>query len=689
MNDYFLILYVGNDYIVPIIDSLKGDMYEYRQGDDNRLWLYFHEETDTTDVSFGRENFRYSMMEKESYFGRYWENVSAEKTVSIHGVKAHYQDLVKLSGLTDTLANFYHGIVPGTADIPTVCIFDDSIDPRARLKFLKVISNCGFRTVSYSTSFNSLTALYFNGDVFGRSELSDSTEGFGKKIVTISASGTSVNISALIYLDGSFVTCSDTMRIPTGGENPVKEALVRHIVDENNRTNGFLTPEGVRREYLYQMQYAEEWLKLANETDDNSSFKVSYHLSIDPEISYSLNISKSFILRKQAELVKPVSDGLAKFCSGMNASDISAYLFMGEMFETEQLYELLAKISTGKSHYISSIEYPEILHKYLKVNAGLTEDPKNFDKVTADRTRAANSARLWSTESGKILSLKKALTEIVPDFKLRVQSFKNKCSSALASMSSALETSNFNQADDHLGSQDEERQMLKNHIVQNIMSVIDQQQALRQLLMKVSEYPFAKKVVSEINELHDSIEELSKVYDEQCHLLEEGKAKVSRFRECYPKYKKLRADFESASGLEEKRRILNEMSGLTGEPLPEDPSEVNGVTVELSGDVEYKKSLFSKKPVKVNIKMRITGCGILPYNCVLVVSGSPISFIDRRCTCIDIPKGTERSFQTELALPLPDASDGKYINARLFIDDEKEKMYDPAKVSSNILYINI
>ena len=62
MNDYFLILYVGNDYIVPIIDSLKGDMYEYRQGDDNRLWLYFHEETDTTDVTFGRENFRFSMM---------------------------------------------------------------------------------------------------------------------------------------------------------------------------------------------------------------------------------------------------------------------------------------------------------------------------------------------------------------------------------------------------------------------------------------------------------------------------------------------------------------------------------------------------------------------------------------------------------------------------------------------------
>ena len=221
------------------------------------------------------------------------------------------------------------------------------------------------------------------------------------------------------------------------------------------------------------------------------------------------------------------------------------------------------------------------------------------------------------------------------------------------------------------------------------MSVIDQQQSLRQLLMKVSEYPFAKKAVSEINELHDSIEEFSKVYDEQCHLLEEGKAKVSHFRECYPKYKKLRADFESASGLEEKRRILNEMSGLTGEALPEDPSEVNGVTVELSGDVEYKKSLFSKKPVKANIKMRITGCGILPYNCVLVVSGSPISFIDRRYTCIDIPKGTERSFQTEVALPLPNAADSKYINARLFIDDEKEKMYDPAKVSSNILYINI
>uniref|UniRef100_UPI003FEF6D53 hypothetical protein n=1 Tax=Candidatus Cryptobacteroides bacterium TaxID=3085639 RepID=UPI003FEF6D53 len=62
---------------------------------------------------------------------------------------------------------------------------------------------------------------------------------------------------------------------------------------------------------------------------------------------------------------------------------------------------------------------------------------------------------------------------------------------------------------------------------------------------------------------------------------------------------------------------------------------------------------------------------------------------DWRCTCIVIPKGTELSLQTELALPLPNAADGKYINARLFIDDDKEKMYDPAKVSSNILYINI
>lgn len=232
MNDYFLILYVGNDYIVPIIDSLKGDMYEYKQGDDNRLWLYFHEETDTTDVTFGRENFRYSMMEKESYFGRYWENVSAEKTVSHpwrEGALPGFREIIRSDGHACQFLSRHCSWDGGHS---YGVIFDDSIDPCARLKFLKVISNCGFRTVSYSTSFNSLTALYFNGDVFGRSELSDSTEGFGKKIVTISASGTSVNISALIYLDGSFVTCSDTMRIPTGGENPVKEALVRHIVDE-------------------------------------------------------------------------------------------------------------------------------------------------------------------------------------------------------------------------------------------------------------------------------------------------------------------------------------------------------------------------------------------------------------------------------------------------------------------------
>lgn len=131
------------------------------------------------------------------------------------------------------------------------------------------------------------------------------------------------------------------------------------------------------------------------------------------------------------------------------------------------------------------------------------------------------------------------------------------------------------------------------------------------------------------------------------------------------------------------------MSGLTGEALPEDPSEVNGVTVELSGDVEYKKSLFSKKPVKVNIKMRITGCGILPYDCVLVVSGSPISFIDRRYTCIDIAQGNGAVIPDGGSSAAAGRADSKYINARLFIDDEKEKMYDPAKIPLISFILNI
>ena len=66
MGDYFLILYVGYDFIVPIIDSVKGDMYGYRRGNDNRLWLYFREDPDTTGVLYGREYRHNALMGKAS-----------------------------------------------------------------------------------------------------------------------------------------------------------------------------------------------------------------------------------------------------------------------------------------------------------------------------------------------------------------------------------------------------------------------------------------------------------------------------------------------------------------------------------------------------------------------------------------------------------------------------------------------
>jgi|GEM_PF-2219305 len=691
MGDYFLILYVGYDFIVPIIDSVKGDMYGYRCGNDNRLWLYFREDPDTTGVLYGREYRHNALMGKASCYGAYWENVVSGEKIQIHGTSVMYQNLIKLSGLVYDLAEWYRSVVHSNGAIPTVCLFADCVESLGRKRFLKVMRDSGFDIRSFSLSFDSLAASYFIEDLSNYAEMSNNADGFGKRIVLINAAGPSVEISSLVSINGTFVTCSDIKKIPYEGENPVKRALVEHIVDEDNREHGFLNQDAVKNEYLYQMQYVDEWLKVAESTEDNSSFRISYHLSIDPEITYSRNISKSFIVRKQAELSRPMSEGLTQFCASLDSADVSAYLFCGDLFATERMYSILSRINPERSHYVSSEDISDILHIYLRNNPEVKEKLNDFDQIMARRVRELDSAKVWSVESGKILTLKRSFEELLPDFRARVESFKKKTDSTLASVDESLERSHFDEADASVDEMSVDENALKVFVQQTVGAILDNYQNNRRIFKKKLDYPFAQSTLSSVEENKAVIEHLVEVFEADRQRLSVKHSDIKGYRESYPEYCRLRKEFDHSTSLEEKRRLLGEMRGLTGEALPDDPTEVESVRVELSAEVEYsKRTLFAKpKPIRLHIRLDVLDSGVLPYNCALVLSDKPISCVECGCVRLDVPKGTERIFTADVDLPLKSAADNTKIIARLFVDKEKERMCDSSKVLSKTLYMNI
>ena len=87
-------------------------MYGYRRGNDNRLWLYFREDPDTAGVLYGREYRHNALMGKRVLlWNLLGERCGWAEKIQIHGTSVMYQNLIKLSGLTDDLVEWYRSVI--------------------------------------------------------------------------------------------------------------------------------------------------------------------------------------------------------------------------------------------------------------------------------------------------------------------------------------------------------------------------------------------------------------------------------------------------------------------------------------------------------------------------------------------------------------------------------------------------
>ncbi len=680
MEDYYLILYLGNDYIIPLIDSNRGNFFRYRGNSDSRIWLYFHEDIDSTDVLYGQDYYRPARMGTASYFGEYWKNIEANKQISIHGVGMPYVELAKCSRIVNDLREWYRSIIhTQQGDIPVVCTYSDTVPVNARKTFMGMLEENGFAIRSYSLSFNRLIARYCNL----RPE-------YGKQIVFVTASGDKVQLLSMIYWNDEFVSCGNVETIEYTGEDPVKMALVQHIVDTNNRQTGFFTHEQLQREYAYQMQYATEWLDIARKAKDDESFLITYHLSLDPTVSYQINIRKSFIITKQEEAANPIIKGISRYCNQIGDANILQYIFTGDVFADEEMFRMASRTAPAKSVYIDSAYYGDILHLYSKHYLSLIEPLNDFDANMEQRNKEHDSASAWFRLAERITDIARRVSDFEPQAQRRLQDFAQKVETDSQSISSSLSSSNFDGAQQTLNALSNSMDELKIFISQSVHGLLNEHVCNRAIYDQVLDYVYARQIISEINRKITSIEQLVEKYEERVKLVGQLQENINYYRENYQRYLTLRREFDNATTLIDKRRLLEQMRPLTGETLPDDPSNVNPVVGRLSAKVNYKSGFLGlgKKPTDVEIHVTL-GNQTLPYHCVVVVSDGPVSRINRDKVCFDLDRGTTGNVTFNVSLPNDKLPGAKQLTIRIMVDTEQEMMADIANVSFNVEYIDL
>lgn len=674
--NYNLLLYVGSDFLIPAIVSEKNDVYRYN-GSDSRLWLYFREDPNTTEVLYGYDNYRFAKMRKESYFGDYWKNVGDKVRVSVHGVETEYVALPQISGMLRNLSEWYKEIASDTK-IRTVCIFDEHIGHPARKAFLGMLGANKFSILSYSVAFNTLLASYDNV-----------TMDYGRQIIVVEASGRNITVSSMIHWNGRFVGCNEPLRIDWDGENPVKMALVKHVVDTNNREHNYLTPSQVEAEYIYQMQYVDGWMRQAETVPDDESFLVTYHLSIDDSCKYSINIKKSFLLRKQEDNVRQIIDAIEKYCSPIHESNIARYIFTGDIFATDSLWKLVSRRAPGKSIYIGSSKYTDVISLYGSQFGLLSEAVKDYDKIISVKEAERASATVWFREAESVLGILEEFKTEKPQFAERVKKFAEAVKLAHGDIKLALESSDFDKAQTYLNEVKNYIANIHEHIVRVVENLLTRHGSNRNLYDKIIGFGYASDIIRKIDEEAREIKESCTLFGQLGLELEECQEKINFYRSNYDRYKEIRRRFDEATSLIEKQKLLKEMRPLTGEVLPDDTTDTAAVKGDISMNISYKKSLFGlKKQVdSVEITVKI-GDAPLPYHCVLVVSDAPVSVIERTKPCFSISRGTCGVITQKV-----DVSSvfGKPENlfARIFVDKDKELMADIGKISFNTCCVTL
>lgn len=686
MEEFFLLLYVDSDYIVPLVDSTKGNLFRYNAGGDNRLWLYFREDVDSTDVLYGRDNYRPARMGKPSYFGNYWKEVAEERVVEVQGVRTPYVELPRVSQLLKTLQDWYRGLFQShVGPIPTICLFAENIPLKARKKFLEMLSENNFSIRSYSLSFNALLAKYHG-----------MSPDYGKQIVLVSASGNDVTVSSMIYWNDEFVGCDRTRTVSYEGESPLKMALVKHIVDKANRDYSFFdSQEKIKQEYAYQTQFAEEWLKLADKTPLGGSFQVRYHLSHDPENFFTINIKKEFILSKQEELARPIVDAIEYYCAEIEDSKIMQYIFTGEIFAAEEMYRMAAHRSPGKSAYISSAHYPDVMHNYLRLYPNLVEDITKFDRVMAERRAERESATAWYDLSETIVDIATRVEALEPEFKGRVEHFAKRVAQALNASKSALWESRFDEADEAMKQLQEEHADLKTYIFQRVNALLAEHASNNNLYERVWEYQYARRIIEAAN---CRVQEMARAIEQYTTLngrIEQEVARIGDLRNSYSAYLAKKREFDRATTLAEKRRLLEEIRLLSAEKWIEESladSETQGEVVgEILTTVHYKKiffGLFGKRPESLEIELKI-GHQRLPYDCLLTISDRPTAIWDSSLHSLRVEKGTTGRLLLKQQLPIPRCEKAKKLYLRLFVDREMTPLADISKISFNKPTVNL
>lgn len=648
-----LILFVDHDYLIPVVDGHDGDLVKYASLEDCRLWLYFYDSPHKSGLDFGRNCKGNYESESPGYFGSFWENVANDVKFASRLAELPYCELLEHSGILKILRDFY--IESSGADglkIPTVFVFSDTISPEVRKVFLRYMEQRNFSTVSYSVSINDLAVTSL------LSTHHSLKPQFGEKIIFLQSSGKDLLMSYTTFDGTHFLAGEKPQIVENSGDSPVKRALVELVVNKVDERNSFLTTITRVKECSYQMQFVDKWLEL--KSNDVSFVIDDFHYSSDPSITYSCKIDCAYLRSVQEDAIMDVLRAIDTYKNKKIKNDLLQVILFGDAF-SDGLFQQKVTSTLGDSRkvlYLSSYDMQEVLHTYMRRHKELKEPLSQFDSIIQLQQQSANSITTWIVSAENIRQLLFDSKELAEAYQRALSILAKKSNEQQSKYKKEMESSRFEGAKATLKLLDEAIADIE-QLNKRADKLVAQSEANAQLYLLTNQFAGAKMVTDEIQQLLQSIDQMEQAFRDFLHTRNQQLEAIEFYQANYEKYKELLQKIRKEGSYTLRKKLVEEMSLLTMEPLPE--IDVDDFKITLQAEIVKYGSFFSKKK-KLMVTIEIESGKELPCNCLLLVAPELLVRIREDKAFIEaFSKGLKGKMEREYELPLTNCERAKEL----------------------------
>ena len=624
----YIQLYLDADFILPIGVGESGDFQKYiDQQASRRLWLYFNKANNMYESSeANKANFEAG---REGFYGDFWHHIEKDDTIS--GTSYKYIDLLDLSRIISKIREWSDAAL--LTDSPEVVLnFSTVIPLKARKAFANYIQSKLGKVRSYSIEMNDLLASKIAHD---HRSMSPS---FGDQLFIVQSAGRDILLSVQTWCGGMFMQGDDCVRLEKMGNEYLKHALAKIVVDYYEQNNKMLTADKVEQEYMYQMQFAEGWLRERNSGD---TFWVdNFHYSYNPGKVYPpFEVDGKQLDLIERDAIRTTINKISKFYQENIINRNLHTILIGDVFKEEVFLRDCVSVtsSDGKYTYFNDNATQEALGRYFVKYSTLEENIDDIERKYHDKSNERERIRIYVKNAETLGHLQTKLAEAIESMSEAVNEAKNRNADLLASWESFMKRSRFVQAMEVVDRMTTSDNLFvaKGKYV-SIMREVEQCNSLLTELMQLED---VQDIVCGIRSAERQLRELFAEADLLANLTKELGKKTQKYSDLYGRYQEVKRRFETEPTLTVRRSLIEEMKELTMEDMPVlDVDPIRGTITVTSKKAGGFMGFGAKKMISITLNIEEP----LPCKSVLVVAQKPISSMPQGrfgTYCIDVEKG--------------------------------------------------